>query len=132
LTHKKTPWDWSEDCQKTFETLKEIFTTVLVLARWDPDSKIIVETDRLDRVLAAILSTYLGKEIHPIAFHSRTLNDAELNYNIHDKELLVIFEVFKKWRHYLEGISIPVEVFTDHKNLTYFCDTKSLSRHQVC
>jgi len=111
--------------------LKEAFTTAPVLVRWDPDSKIIVETDASDRALATILSTYSGKEIHPIAFHSRMLNNTELNYDIHDKELLAIFEAFKKWRHYLERIPILVEVFTDHKNLTYFCDTKSLSQHQA-
>jgi len=62
----------------------------------DSDSKIIIETNTLDRALATILSIYSGKEIHPIAFHLRTLNDAELNYDIHDKELLAIFETFKK------------------------------------
>jgi len=50
-----------------------------------------------------------------------------MNYDIHDKELLAIVEVFKKWRHYFEGTPITVEVFMDHKNLIYFCDTKSLS-----
>jgi len=50
-----------------------------------------------------------------------------LNYDIHDKELLVIFEAFKKWQHYLENTSTPVEVFMDHKNLTYFCGSKVLS-----
>ena len=96
LMYKKTPWDWSEDYQKAFETLKKTFTIVPVLARWNLDSKIIVETDTSDRALAAILLTYSGKEIHPIAFHLRTLNDAKLNYDIHDKKLLVIFEAFKK------------------------------------
>ena len=68
----------------------------LVLARWDPDSKIIVEIDVSDRALAAILSMYKGKDIHPIAFYSGIFSDIELNYNIHNKELLAIFETFKK------------------------------------
>ena len=41
--------------------------------------------------------------------------------------LAAIIESFKKWQHYLKGIAIPVEVFTDHKNLTYFSETKILS-----
>jgi len=56
---------------------------------------------------------------------------AELNYNVHDKELLAIYEAFCKWKHYLEGTSIPVEMLTDHKNLTYFQESKLLSRHQA-
>ena len=96
LTKKKTPWSWSGDCQRAFEALKKAFTTAPVLARWDPDSKIIVEIDASDRALAAILLTYSGKDIHPIAFHSRTFNKAEMNYDIHDKELLAIVKAFKK------------------------------------
>jgi len=45
------------------------------------------------------------------------LSPAELNYDMHDKELLAIFDVFKRWRHYLERTPAPVVVFTDHKNL---------------
>jgi len=46
---------------------------------------------------------------------------------VHNKELLAIVEAFKKWRHYLEEVAVPVEVYTDHKNLTYFLETKILS-----
>jgi len=41
--------------------------------------------------------------------------------------LLAIFEAFKKWRHYLEGSTFPVDVVTDHKNLEYFSTTKILT-----
>jgi len=50
----------------------------------------------------------------------------ELNYDIHDKELLVIFEVFKIWRHYLEGSALSIDIVTDYKNLEYFSTTKVL------
>jgi len=59
---------------------------------------------------------------------SRAFSTVELNYDVHDKELLAIVESFKKWRHYLEGVADPVEVYTDHRNLTYFSETKTLSR----
>jgi len=82
-------------------------------------------------MIVAILLTVIEREVHPIAFYLRTFIQAELNYSIHDKELLVIFKAFKKWRYYLEEMTKPVDVFTDHKNLQYFCDTKILSRQQV-
>ena len=66
-----------------------------------------------------------------VAFHSRTFTSAELNYDIHDKELLAIFEAFKCWRHYLEGSPTPVDVITDHKNLEYFSTTKLLTWRQA-
>jgi len=55
----------------------------------------------------------------------------ELDYNIHDKELLAIFKVFKIWRHYLEGSASPIDVVTDHKNLEYFSTTKILTYWQA-
>jgi len=57
-----------------------------------------METNALDYTLAAILSIVNEEnEVHLVAFHFHTFTVAELNYNIHDKELLVIFEVFKIW-----------------------------------
>jgi len=70
-------------------------------------------------------------EIHPIAFHSWTFFTPELNYDVHNKELLTIFEAFKIWWHYLEGATSPINVVMDHKNLEYFLTTKVLTRRQA-
>jgi len=91
-----------------------------------------VETNASDYALAAILSIVTkDNEIHPVAFHSQTFSAPELNYDVHDKELLAIFEAFKMWRHYLEGSASPIDVVTDHKNLEYFATTKVLTRRQA-
>ena len=66
-----------------------------ILMHWDPDSPLIVETDVLDHVLAAILSTWLDSNVHLITFHSQAFSPMELNYDVHNKELLAIFEAFK-------------------------------------
>ena len=88
-----------------------------------------METDASDYTLTAILSMYNPDgELHPIAFHSRTFSGAELNYDVHDKELLAIYKAFRRWRHYLEGPTSLVDVVTDHKNLEYFAMTKLLMR----
>ena len=91
-----------------------------------------VETDVSNYAITAILSITLPDgEIHPVAFHSRTLSSSELNYDTHDKELLAIFEAFEKWHHYLEGSGTLIDMVTDHKNLEYFTTTKLLTRHQA-
>ncbi|KAJ8456603.1 hypothetical protein ONZ51_g12022 [Trametes cubensis] len=132
LTRKSVPWNFSEECQKSFNALKQAFTTALVLHHWMPDCPLTVETDASDYAIAGILSlTTESGELHPIAFHSRTLTGTELNYDMHNKELLVIFECFKTWRHYLEGSATPIDVVTDHKNLEYFVTTKLLTRRQA-
>ena len=127
LTQKGLTWDFNEDCHTAFKTLKEAFMQALVLAHWKPDQRMIVETDASDYALAAILLAYdMEGALHPIAFHSRTFTGLELNYDVHDKELTAIFELFKRWRHYLEGSAKPIDVVTDHKNLEYFSMTKLL------
>ena len=55
-----------------------------------------VETDTSDYALGVVLLiTTLNGKLHLIAFHSQTFSTPELNYDVHDKELLVIFEAFK-------------------------------------
>jgi len=91
-----------------------------------------VETDTLDYALTTILSIVNEEnEVHLVTFHSHTFTIAELNYNIYDKKLLAIFEAFKIWRHYLEGLAYPIDVVTDHKNLEYFSTTKVLAQRQT-
>ena len=66
-----------------------------------------------------------------MCFHSRKLTPAELNYPIYDKEPLAVVEAFRQWRVYCEGAVVPVEVYTDHKNLEYFAGARTTSRRHA-
>jgi len=66
-----------------------------------------------------------------VAFHSRKFQPAEINYEIHDKELLAIVDSFKHWRRYCEEATHQVQVFSDLQNLEYFTRTKVLNRQQA-
>ena len=88
-----------------------------------------METNASDYALAAIMTK--DNEIYPVAFHSQMFSAPELNYDIHDKELLAIFEAFKIWQHYLEGSASPIDIVMDHKNLEYFSTTKILMYRQA-
>src|SRR5882724_13146307 len=132
LTRKGTPWHFTDECRSAFEALKKAFTTAPVLTHWIPDTQITVETDASEYALATVLSiTTSNGELHPIAFHSWTFAAPELNYDVHYKELLMIFEAFKRWRHYLEGSGFLIDVVTDHWNLQYFSMTKILTCQQA-
>jgi len=88
-----------------------------ILSHFYTGRKTVVETDTSDFVLGCVLSQYQGRLLHPVAFHSRKLNGAETNYEIHDKQLLAIMEAFKEWKRYLWGEKEPMTVYTDHQNL---------------
>ena len=69
--------------------------------------------------------------LHPIAFFSRKFNGAELNYEIYDKEMLAIVEVMDRYRYYFEGLGHKTTVYTDHRNLLWFTETKVYNRRQA-
>ena len=132
LTRKERQFDWTPRAQEAFEELKERFTQAPVLAVFDPEQEITMETDASDFAIGACLSQkQKDGTLRPVAYYSRKMTPAELNYDVHDKELLAIVIAFEQWRVYLEGSKYPVAVQTDHKNLTTFTTTKILNRRQV-
>jgi RNase H-like domain found in reverse transcriptase len=132
LTQKNIPWNFNESCKLAFLTLKQAFISTPVLTHYKPSCPLVIETDASNYALAAILSQVESNgEIYLVTYLSRTFSDTELNYDTHDKELMAIYEVFKAWRHYLEGTEVPIDVVMDHKNLEYFCTTQILSRRQA-
>jgi len=122
---------WGREQEEAFEELKRRFTTAPILSHFYPGRKTVVETDASDFALGCVLSQYQGRRFHPVAFHSRKLNSAERNYEIHDKELLAIMEAFKEWKRYLWGEEEPVTVYTDHQNLQSFLTKKVWNQRQI-
>ena len=73
-----------------------MFIKKLTLAMFNLVKKIIIEIDVSKIALSAILSQLDKKNrLHPIIFYSKKFTILELNYNIHDKELLAIVNSFK-------------------------------------
>jgi RNase H-like domain found in reverse transcriptase len=124
---------WGKKQQNAFEALKVAFSEAPVLIDFNPSNPIVIETDAFDYAVAAIISqiTPSNGDIHPIAFYSRSMAPATMNYEIYNKELLAIFCAFRQWRNYLEGVSHVILVLSDHKNLKYFTTTKQLTQRQV-
>jgi hypothetical protein len=92
-----------------------------------PDERLPYEvvTDASDLGLGAVLL----QEGHPVAFESRKLNSAELDYNVTEKEMLAVVHALRVWRCYLEGADFTV--YTDHVSNTYFQTQPNLSRRQA-
>jgi len=132
LVKKDKKWDWTEREKKAFRELKERFTKELVLAAPDIDKKIRIEVDASDYVTGGVLSIECEDGLwRPVAFLSKSLNEIERNYEIHDKEMLAIIRGLEAWRHLLEGAQTKFEIWTDHKNLEYFMKAQKLNRRQA-
>lgn len=132
LTRKDVPWQWGEAQQTAFDTLRKAFTTAPILAIWDPNRPTRIETDASGFATGGTLSQKLDDGLwHPIAYRSASMQPAERNYEIYDREMLAIIEALKDWRHYLEGLPKPFEIITDHANLEYWRTAQDLSRRQA-
>src|SRR5208282_3543520 len=93
---------------------------------------LILETDASDFAMGAVISQRGDDgKLYPIMFMSRKFIDAELNYEIYDKEMLAIVEAMDKHRHYFEGLGQKTTVYSDHKNLLWFTETKVYNRRQA-
>ena len=74
-----------------------------------------------------IVQKYKDGILYLVVYYSRKLILVELNYNIYNKELLIIIIVLKEWRAFLYKIKEVFIVKTDYKNLIGFLTTKELN-----
>ena len=123
LQKKDVPFIWDNKCKTAVQTLKHHVTSNPVL--WQPDHNrpFILEVDASQYATSAILwqEDNKGKK-HAIGYDSSTLSDAERNYPIYDRELLAMIHGLENWRYLLAGTKTPIQVLSDHKNLTYWKD----------
>jgi len=77
----------------------------------DLDKEMRVEVDASDFATGGVLSMKCeDKRWRPVAYISKSLNEAERNYEIHDKEMLAIIRCLEAWRHFLEGAKGQFEI----------------------
>ncbi|KAG5719706.1 hypothetical protein E4T56_gene18493 [Termitomyces sp. T112] len=133
LIGKDVAWSWGPPEQMAFDTHKHTVTSRPVLLFPDNNSPFHVEANSSDFATGAVLSqqSLEDRKWHPVAFYSKSLNAVEQNYEIHNKEMLAIIQLFEEWWHFLEGMQHKFEVWTNHKNLEYFWMTKKLSCQQA-
>ncbi len=83
--------------------------------------------DASNYAIGAILMQKDDKNIlHPVAYFSKTMNNVQRNYDVYNRELLGLREMFKHWRAYLHGMAHQVKVHMDHANLLFW---KNLGDH---
>lgn len=129
LLHKDTAFDWGAEQQAAFAALKQAITNAPVLILPDPSKPYTVTTDASDFAIGATLSQETAHGLQPIAFLSKKLLPAEMNYPVHDREMLSIICALKEWRHYLHGQKFTI--LTDNVSLKWFHTKEILNQRQV-
>ena len=122
---------WTASFQTAFDKIKDIVIsreclTVIDHAQLDTN-KIFITADASNTATGTVLSFGPTWETaRPVAFDSKTLKDAELNYPVHEKELLALLRAIRKWK--VDLLGSPFLVYTDHKTLLNFHTQRDLSR----
>ena len=98
LLRHKVRWEWSKDCQKAFQKLKEQLISRPVLVHYDSSLPLKMACDASPYGVGAVISHTMpdGSE-KPVAYGSMTLSKTEQNYPQIEKEALAIIFGVKKF-----------------------------------
>lgn len=110
LLMKESTFEFTDEYLLAFNTLKEklISTPVIITPDWNLPFELLCDTS--DYAIGAVLGQQRNKIFHVIYYASKTLNDAQLNYAITEKELLAVVYAFDKFRSYLVGSKVIVYI----------------------
>jgi hypothetical protein len=135
LTRKATPFHWEEPQVKAFETMKTLMCSKPILRQPDYTKQFYLATDASAYGVGAVLlqegeiNPRTNKPTqHPITYYSATFTPTERNYDIYERELLAVLKALQQWRPHLAVTEIPVIVLTDHANLTFWKNPKTVNR----
>ena len=116
LLRSSQPWEWSEDCERVFQSSKESLTKAPVLAHYDPSLPMVMAADASAYGIGAVIShRHPDGSEQPIEYASRTLTKSERNYAQGEKEALLLVFGIKRFHKYLYGRHFTL--LTDHKPL---------------
>lgn len=97
LLEKDVPFEFNEECVKAFELLKEKLTCTPIIASPNWNLPFELMCDANESAVGAVLGQRNGKHFHLIYFATRTLNAAQQNYTITEKELMAVVFAFDKF-----------------------------------
>ena len=122
LLAKDVPFQFIDECHKAFVTLKKALISAPIIEPLDWKLPFEIMCDASDYAVGAVLGQTKDKKHHAIAYASKTLTGAQLNYATTEKELLVVVFAIDKFRSYLVGTKVIV--YTDHAALKYLFTKK--------
>jgi hypothetical protein len=125
LQKKGTKFEWTAQCEESFQHLKELLTNTPILKVADPNEYFVVCIDACKEGIGGVL-THNG---YVICYDSRKLKEHEINYATHDLELETIVHALKMWRHYLMGIKFELNIY--HSGMKHLFEKPTLNSRQT-
>jgi hypothetical protein len=129
LLAKDAPFEFIDECLATFHTLKKALIQASIIQPPDWSLPFEIMCDASDNVVGAVLGQTKDKKHHTIAYTSKTLIGAQLNYATIEKELIAVIFAIDKFRSYLVGAKVII--YTDHAALKYLLTKKDAKPHLI-
>ena len=104
-------WAWESEQQSALESIKQVITSLLVLAYFDKTKKHTIQCDASLKGLGAVLL----QESKPVMYVSRALTETEKRYSNTEREFLAIVFALERLNHYTLVRTITVQ--SDHQPL---------------
>ncbi len=129
LLKKGVKFLWNDTCKEALESLIGCIARDPILEAPRSDLPYELETNALAyRIDAVLFQKDEREKCKAISYASRSLNQAERNYNIWDREFLGLIFGLMYWRHLLCGTKEPVQVYVDHANLLHYRHPQKVNR----
>lgn len=129
LMKSENKFKWTDVEQQSFDQLKQLLVSAPTLVPSNHQLPFIIHTDASDYAIGAVLEQNSGDGNRPISYMSEKLNEHQINYPTHEKELYSIFRALVNWQCYIEGAEIIV--YTDNKGLEYLQSQRTVNQRQV-
>ncbi|KAE8740292.1 hypothetical protein FOCC_FOCC014192 [Frankliniella occidentalis] len=110
-------WEWTEECKESFDNSKLLLKKHKILTHFNPDHKLIVQTDASPVGVSGVLAHRIGKKELPVMFASATLTPTQAKYSQLEREALAVISAIKKFHKYLYGRKFTLVI--DNQPLKY-------------
>ena len=122
LTRKGIPWEWTEECQQAFESIKKDLTNSPVLVMPNDKGHFVLVSDTSIVGCGATLYQKIDGQYRVVAYYSKKLPEAVKRYSISELELTGILANISAFKHILRNVNFTV--YCDHSALVHIIKAK--------